>query len=211
MKADHTKKIFAEALQTLLSQRSLDKISVLEICDECGLSKKTFYYHFKDKYDLAVYYYNSIATKNLSGFGIDDYLTELANGNPVVCDIDDRTPMVMLQIIEMWHKTINPMVGKNLLIYSTDKNSPYNVRRTASLAGRKKILKERLDAENKYLDELQMDIAAEAMCTISDYFYDRWVYPVDRDAVVSEAKQLTEVTKDLVTFFVSRAKPRSDK
>ena len=47
-----TKQALAEAMKTLLIQRPFRKVSVGDICEVCGMSRKSFYYHFKDKYDL---------------------------------------------------------------------------------------------------------------------------------------------------------------
>lgn len=47
-----TKQALANALKELLEDRSFDKICVSDICDRCGMSRKSFYYHFRDKYDL---------------------------------------------------------------------------------------------------------------------------------------------------------------
>ena len=33
-------------------EKPFDKISVIDICEGCGMNRKSFYYHFKDKYDL---------------------------------------------------------------------------------------------------------------------------------------------------------------
>lgn len=54
---DNTKKSIAEAMKTLLMQKSLDKISTMEICKVCGTTRQTFYYHFKDKYSLLAWIY----------------------------------------------------------------------------------------------------------------------------------------------------------
>lgn len=47
-----TKKALAEALKTLMEEMPFSKISVANICDQCDMNRKSFYYHFKDKYDL---------------------------------------------------------------------------------------------------------------------------------------------------------------
>lgn len=47
-----TKQALATALRELMEQVPFDKIQVLHICDRCGMNRKSFYYHFKDKYDL---------------------------------------------------------------------------------------------------------------------------------------------------------------
>ncbi len=47
-----TKNALAAALKRLMKSRGFEKISVSEICEECGMNRKSFYYHFKDKFDL---------------------------------------------------------------------------------------------------------------------------------------------------------------
>ena len=48
----NTKKTFAESLKKLLCKKELSKITVSEIVADCGVNRKTFYYHFEDIYDL---------------------------------------------------------------------------------------------------------------------------------------------------------------
>lgn len=52
-----TKKALAQALKDLMLQEPLSKISVGDICACCGMNRKSFYYHFKDKYDLVNWIY----------------------------------------------------------------------------------------------------------------------------------------------------------
>lgn len=47
-----TKTALAMALKDLMEERDFDQISVADICAACELNRKSFYYHFKDKYDL---------------------------------------------------------------------------------------------------------------------------------------------------------------
>ena len=47
-----TKRALAQALKDLIREEPLSKISVGDICECCGMNRKSFYYHFKDKYDL---------------------------------------------------------------------------------------------------------------------------------------------------------------
>ena len=47
-----TKRALANALIELMTEMSFDKINVAQICDRCNMNRKSFYYHFKDKYDL---------------------------------------------------------------------------------------------------------------------------------------------------------------
>jgi probable dihydroxyacetone kinase regulator len=50
--SNSTKRAFAAALKGLMEQNQFDKISVSDICESCGMNRKSFYYHFRDKYDL---------------------------------------------------------------------------------------------------------------------------------------------------------------
>ena len=47
-----TKKVLAYALKSLMETRPLNKITVGDICEACDMNRKSFYYHFQDKYDL---------------------------------------------------------------------------------------------------------------------------------------------------------------
>ncbi len=47
-----TKNALAHSMKNLMSEKSFLKISISDICDGCGINRKSFYYHFKDKYDL---------------------------------------------------------------------------------------------------------------------------------------------------------------
>lgn len=47
-----TKHALAVALQELMEEIPFEKINVAQICERCDMNRKSFYYHFKDKYDL---------------------------------------------------------------------------------------------------------------------------------------------------------------
>ncbi|HML38960.1 MAG TPA: TetR/AcrR family transcriptional regulator C-terminal domain-containing protein [Bacillota bacterium] len=51
-KPDITKKALAESLKACLYAKPLNKISVREVSENCGLNRQTFYYHFQDIYEL---------------------------------------------------------------------------------------------------------------------------------------------------------------
>ena len=50
--SDLSKKAMERSLKKLLCTKTLDKITIQELTDDCGISRMTFYYHFKDIYDL---------------------------------------------------------------------------------------------------------------------------------------------------------------
>ncbi|MBO5783666.1 MAG: TetR/AcrR family transcriptional regulator C-terminal domain-containing protein [Clostridia bacterium] len=47
-----TKQALAESLKRQLKTESFSSVSIARICDPCGISRKSFYYHFHDKYEL---------------------------------------------------------------------------------------------------------------------------------------------------------------
>ena len=62
-KSQDTKAKLAQALKNLMLDMPFDKISVTRICDEAQVHRKTFYYHFKDKYDLVNWIFDSEVSK----------------------------------------------------------------------------------------------------------------------------------------------------
>ena len=50
--AKFTKRAIMLSLLKLLKQKSVDKVTVKDICDECEINRNTFYYYFKDIYDV---------------------------------------------------------------------------------------------------------------------------------------------------------------
>ncbi|MBR5985315.1 MAG: TetR/AcrR family transcriptional regulator C-terminal domain-containing protein [Clostridia bacterium] len=53
MKSDETKRHLSLAFLELLDKRPIGKISISDITVQCSVSRMTFYYHFRDIYDLA--------------------------------------------------------------------------------------------------------------------------------------------------------------
>ena len=47
-----TKRLMADALKRLMAQKPLNKITIRQITEDCGVNRQTFYYHFEDIYDL---------------------------------------------------------------------------------------------------------------------------------------------------------------
>lgn len=54
-----TKKALASALKSLMQEMPFEKINVAQICEKCDMNRKSFYYHFKDKYDLVNWIFDS--------------------------------------------------------------------------------------------------------------------------------------------------------
>lgn len=50
--ADRTKKLLAQKIQELAKHKPVREIQIKELCKACEIERTTFYYHFRDKYDL---------------------------------------------------------------------------------------------------------------------------------------------------------------
>lgn len=58
-----TKQALANSLKKIMEEKSLSKISIKDIVEKCDMNRKSFYYHFKDKYDLVNWiYYTEFVT-----------------------------------------------------------------------------------------------------------------------------------------------------
>ena len=62
-----TKKALEASLKKLMLKKPLDKITIRDITDDCGISRMTFYYHFQDIYDLVEWCCIEDATAALQG------------------------------------------------------------------------------------------------------------------------------------------------
>lgn len=52
-----TKNLFAAELGEMVKEMPFEKVRVGELCRRVGADRRTFYYHFMDKYDLAAWIY----------------------------------------------------------------------------------------------------------------------------------------------------------
>lgn len=66
---DETKDIFATAIRKLVDNKSLYKVTVTDIVNKSGMSRQTFYRHFKDKYDLITWYFEKLVLKSFREMG----------------------------------------------------------------------------------------------------------------------------------------------
>lgn len=62
-----TKRALEASLKHLLLQKPLNKITINDIAEDCGVNRMTFYYHFRDIYDLVEWACVEDARKALEG------------------------------------------------------------------------------------------------------------------------------------------------
>ena len=68
-----TKNALAQAMKELMAERSMEKITVSDITERCFISRKSFYYHFKDKYDLVNWIYYTEFLSEMKDKDIHDW------------------------------------------------------------------------------------------------------------------------------------------
>ncbi len=77
--ANHTKPLLAESLKALLTKKPLDKITIKEIVESCGVNRQTFYYNFRDIYDLMEWILLEDTRKIMeSGKACGDWIKEIS-------------------------------------------------------------------------------------------------------------------------------------
>ena len=47
-----TEQLIIKTFLELVEEKTLDKITIQDIADQCGINRNTFYYHFADIYSL---------------------------------------------------------------------------------------------------------------------------------------------------------------
>ena len=65
--AERTKLLLAEELKRRSKKTPLNKIKVRELCEACDIDRRTFYYHFRDIYDLTAWIFNQAVDQCLAG------------------------------------------------------------------------------------------------------------------------------------------------
>lgn len=68
-----TKFFLAESFKELSQKKTVDKITVKEICKNCGLTAPTFYNHFHDKYELVAWIYSKSVAEIVEKIGVDGF------------------------------------------------------------------------------------------------------------------------------------------
>lgn len=74
LKRKTTKELLVDSFMELAAVKAINRISIVDIVENCGVTKPTFYRYFKDKYDLIAWIYAQEAQKNVDRIGIDGYL-----------------------------------------------------------------------------------------------------------------------------------------
>ena len=78
-KQDKTKYKLAHSIKTLMTVKTLDKITVKDIVTHCDVTRQTFYRHFLDKYDLVNWCFERLVEQSFEQMGVSCSLQEGLN------------------------------------------------------------------------------------------------------------------------------------
>ena len=87
-----TKRAIQESFKKLLSNQPLDKITVKNITDDCGVNRNTFYYHYSDIYQLLEEIFLTEAQKSVEKMEVGQSWEEgLKTG---LCFVKENTKLI---------------------------------------------------------------------------------------------------------------------
>lgn len=88
----NTKRTLSSSLKKLMEHKKLSKITVSELVADCGLNRKTFYYHFEDIYALLKWTFEQETVEVLKGF---DLLSNPKEAIAFVTDYVDKNSHIL--------------------------------------------------------------------------------------------------------------------
>lgn len=88
----YTKRALADSLKKALRSKRFSRITVTEIIQDCGVNRKTFYYHFEDIYALLKWMLDKEAVEVIQKF---DLLLHYEDAIRFVMDYVDENPYII--------------------------------------------------------------------------------------------------------------------
>lgn len=70
MKQEKTKYKLANSIKECMKTAPVDKITVKNIVEGCGVTRQTFYRNFLDKYDLINWYFDKLVLQSQGGIAV---------------------------------------------------------------------------------------------------------------------------------------------
>lgn len=110
-----TKQALADSLKRLLSKQKLDKITVKELVEDCGVNRQTFYYHFHDIYDLIDWILQEDAERILSKEDFGDWIAGLER---IMEWLQENRVVVLNAYHSIRHETLSDYIKKVIRPYT---------------------------------------------------------------------------------------------
>lgn len=179
--ASKTKILIMESFEKILRSKKLEQINIVDITDESGLNRKTFYYYFSDvehliyeTFDYEVNYYYDNLPKNTSiGASIEGFFNMCYENKEIIYHIYNSTGSEHL---------VNFIQQKVYKIHEHDVLTMCN---------------------GKKITENQIDIIANALSFITAGFIIKWVDEGMKQDVSSLVDELIFVLKGLPAHMIN--------
>lgn len=95
MASERRKQMISDSFKKIMQHKSFSKITVREIINDCGINRKTFYYHFEDMYALLKWTLEQEAIEIVKQF---DLLIEHEEALRFVMDYIDKNDVILNNI-----------------------------------------------------------------------------------------------------------------
>ena len=124
-----TKKALEDALRHFLAQKPLNKITISDLTDYCGVSRMTFYYHFEDIYDLMLWAGQESIRQNLN---LDDLQADWKEGLLRVFQVAQSDRVVILNVYRAMgrakvEESLEPYLHQIIARFVDSEAEPYDV------------------------------------------------------------------------------------
>lgn len=112
-----TKKALAQSLKKIMATKDVNKVTINDITEDCGVNRQTFYYHFADIYDLLEWIYKNEVIEKIEKIESGNLLENWQNGFLYVFEY-------ILENKKFVHNTYNSVSRETLLkfIYKQTNN-----------------------------------------------------------------------------------------
>ena len=173
-----TKELLANSLKELAQTKPIDKITIKDITDNCGLSKRTFYHNFQDKAELVLFEYSLNLSKVFNAENKD------------------------LSWLELMHKAIMAIVNnydyyRNAFHVFDYSSSPINAMKLTASSTFENFIK--LKAEIKELTE-------EEKVALKIYTCGIWAYGIEwtKNAMPISVEKLTQYYVNSMPYILHK-------
>ena len=105
----NTKRMIADSLKKFLMQKPLSKVTVSELTKDCGVNRKTFYYHFADIRMLVKWMLEEEAFEVVSSF---DAKTDFKSAILFTIDYVEKNAVIIRRILSsLTHAELKYLLG----------------------------------------------------------------------------------------------------
>lgn len=112
-----TKRLMADSLKKLMIEKPLNKISIRELVEDCGVNRQTFYYHFQDIYALLEWIINQEIVSVLEDS--NNFLTWQEAGLYLLRYLEQNSTVVLCALNSLGRSAIKDLIFADVLNVAT--------------------------------------------------------------------------------------------